>query len=219
MNYEVREIPKSQTYEWLLNKHYAKRIPSISYAFGLYDGGILIGVCTLGSPPSQALVKGICGGEYTEIVLELNRLCLNEGYNNGASYFISRIFKLIEKPKIIVSYADTSMHHNGYIYQASNFLYTGLSAERTEWYVEGLEYLHSKSLSDGETKETLLNKYGDKLKYRQRERKHRYVMIVADKRIKKDILLKLKYPVLPYPKGNNVKYDASYQIRPQGIMM
>ena len=33
--YYVESIDSRETYDWLLNKHYAKRIPSISYAFGL----------------------------------------------------------------------------------------------------------------------------------------------------------------------------------------
>ena len=35
-NLKVMSIDKKQSYDWLLNKHYAKRIPSISYCFGLY---------------------------------------------------------------------------------------------------------------------------------------------------------------------------------------
>ena len=28
----------------------------------------------------------------------------------------------------------------------------------------------------------------------------------------------LKYPVLPYPKGDNVRYDASYKVQPNLIL-
>lgn len=52
-DYRVLGIPAFQTHEWLLKKHYAHRIPSISYAFGLFDrDGLLMGVCTYGFPPS-----------------------------------------------------------------------------------------------------------------------------------------------------------------------
>lgn len=221
LNYTVRLIPKEQTHIWLLKKHYAHRIPSISYAYGLFDGKMILqGICTYGSPPSHALVVGILGGEYIDDILELNRLCVNEGLTaNSLSYFVSRTLKLLPRIKIIVSYADTSQGHVGYIYQACNFIYTGLSAERTEWYVKGLEQLHSKSLSDGETKESLIAKYGDKLAYRDRARKHRYVYIAADKRQRQIILSKLKYPIVPYPKGDNKRYDASFAPPNQGILI
>jgi hypothetical protein len=39
---------------------------------------------------------------------------------------------MLPKPTIVVSYADTAMGHIGYIYQASNFLFTGTTKERTD---------------------------------------------------------------------------------------
>ena len=50
--YTVKSIAKHLCKEWLLHKHYAKRIPSISYAFGLFDED-LIGVMTIGKPASN----------------------------------------------------------------------------------------------------------------------------------------------------------------------
>lgn len=50
----VQEIDKKLAHPFILNVHYAHRLPSISYAYGLYDGSELIGICTYGSPPSNA---------------------------------------------------------------------------------------------------------------------------------------------------------------------
>ena len=76
--YKVESIKPFETYDWLKNKHYAKRIPPISYAFGLYFESELIGICTFGSPPSNSLCVGVCGEEHRGKVIELNRLCLND---------------------------------------------------------------------------------------------------------------------------------------------
>ena len=73
---KVMQIKNQETYPWLLEKHYAKRIPQIMFAFGLYDEDKLKGVVTYGIPASPALCMGICGKEYSDKVLELNRLCL-----------------------------------------------------------------------------------------------------------------------------------------------
>ena len=35
-SYSVESIPKHETHDWLLFKHYAKRIPLIIYSFGLF---------------------------------------------------------------------------------------------------------------------------------------------------------------------------------------
>ena len=56
---------------------------------------------------------------------------------------------MITKPKVIVSYADTSLGHHGYIYQATNWIYTGLSAKRKDYKIKGLD-LHSASIFDRE---------------------------------------------------------------------
>ena len=135
---KVLPIQNYETKTWLLNRHYAKRIPSISYAFGLYEDHNLVGVCTYGSPPSPSLCTGVCGEEYKDKVVELNRLILDSPKPNSASYLVSQSLKLLPKPSIVVSYADTSQGHVGYIYQATNFLYTGLSEARVDWAVKGL---------------------------------------------------------------------------------
>jgi hypothetical protein len=79
---EVREIPYEQAVPWFIKKHYAKRIPSVSWAFGLYINDVLEGVVSYGTPASPSLVKGVCGKENADKVVELNRLVLNEKLPN-----------------------------------------------------------------------------------------------------------------------------------------
>ena len=203
-NYKITSIKPSETYEWLLYKHYARRIPSISYAFGLYYNSELIGICTFGSPPSNSLCIGICGEKHKSKVMELNRLCLHDHkIKNLTSYFLSNCLKLIPKNKIIVSYADTSKNHHGYIYQATNFIYTGLSAKRTERYDINNPQKHSKTATES------MNYYD--LAVRDRPQKHRYVIFTGTRKQKKILKKALNYKIMPYPKGNNKNYDASYK--------
>jgi hypothetical protein len=63
--YKVKPIDTFQCKEWLLKKHYAKRIPSITYSFGLFDDITIVGVCTFGIPPQQNCML-LCGEEYKE---------------------------------------------------------------------------------------------------------------------------------------------------------
>lgn len=210
MDFTVRKISYDEAVPWLLNVHYAKRIPSISYAFGLFDEiNYMIGVCTFGTPASSPLLKGVCGEEFQEYVIELNRLVLAEHLpKNTASYFISRCFKGLSKPKIIVSYADTAQNHTGYVYQATNWIYTGLSAIRTDWKVEGLEHLHGATIADMSRGQENRSKYmrdtfGDKFYLQERPRKHRYIYFHG---CSKKIKANLKYEIQPYPKGDNKRY-------------
>lgn len=207
-NFSVKRIYKQSEYaEWLLKKHYAHRIPSISYAFGLYESNALKGVCTFGTPASHQLCIGIAGEKWKDCVIELNRLCVESSEKNITSWFVSKCLKLIIKPSFIVSYADTGQGHIGKIYQACNFLFTGTTKERTD--INSGEGKHSRHY----------DKSQDYSKNRKlRTAKHRYVIVVARKDYKKKMADDLIYPILPYPKGETKRYDASYKPVSQMVM-
>jgi len=206
--YEVAAIERNQCEEYILKIHYAKRWPSVSYAFGLYLNGILCGVVTYGSPPSSTLKKGIAGDEYKADILELNRLCLKNNVKNEASILVGRSLRALPKEKIVVSFADIAQGHSGYVYQATNFIYCGLSAKRTDWKVKGKEHLHGQTIADEfrgvpNRAQAMRDKYGDDFYLAPRSRKHRYLFIIGSKTYKKKVKKALKYLIVPYPKGEN----------------
>lgn len=187
MNLTVRQIPSKDTYDLILNVHYARRKPSISYAYGLFDMGELIGVCTFGSPASPSLVKGVCGGQFMKHVIELNRLVLRYNRKNEASFLVSQSLKLLPKPKVVISYADTDQSHVGIVYQATNFLFTGTTKPRTD-------------IDTGEKHSRHYEGITDYSKRKPRSAKHRYIMFLGSKVERKRMLKALKYPILPFPK-------------------
>ena len=228
LQFTVREIPAWQTHEWLLKKHYAQRLPSISYAFGLYDQmGHLQGVCTFGLPPNQNLCL-VCGDKYKDSFLELNRLVLSQNLPNSASYFIARCFRLLPHPMIVVSYSDPNYGHHGYIYQALNGLYTGYGGETKEYLFHGKRY-NSRHIKDywfeargvafdpTLTIDTQFVAIGGEV--HQVEPKHRYFFLLGTKSQVKDMRRLFAYRVLPYPKGDNQRYDASYDPTRQGVLL
>ena len=212
-DYKINKISYEDTKPFILNIHYAKRMPSITYSFGLFYKTELVGVVCYGSPPSQALYKGIAGSEYKKIVLELNRLVLKYNKKNEASFLVGNSFKLLPQPTILVSYADTSQNHTGYIYQATNFIYTGLSDKRTEWRMKNSNK-HSKTICEQYTLEHRKNN-PDKFYLIDRPRKHRYIYLICNKKDKKKILKDLKYPQLDYPKAQNKNYITDNNIKTQ----
>jgi hypothetical protein len=222
-SFSVNRIKHQSEYaEWLLKKHYARRIPSISYAYGLYDNNCLKGVCTFGTPSSSTLRGGVAGEEYSFSVIELNRLCVDAEEINITSWFVSKCLRSFDH-KIIISYADTKQGHIGKIYQATNFIYTGLSAKRTDWKVKGFEHLHGQTISDesrGQPNraEYMRNKYGEDFYLKERSRKHRYIYICGNKTFKKKVIKALNYEVCEYPKGETKRYDASFKPISQMLM-
>lgn len=202
--YSVVPIPKKDTHWFLLNIHYAKRIPQIVHSFGLYEmknkKKKLKGVITYGIPASVTLCKGVCGEEWKSNVLELNRLCLVENKKNEASRLVGASLKLLPKPTIVVSYADSSENHTGFVYQATNFVYTGLSDKHKVWYVKGKEHIHPRALCHSGTLKELKEIYGDLLYSKERSRKHRYIYFVGNKTEVKKMKNALRYKTMPYPK-------------------
>ena len=84
-NLKISPITREQCSYFILHIHYAKRFPSISFAFGMFSENTLIGIITYGSPASYPLRKGIAGDFYTQDIIELNRLCLLHNRKNEAT--------------------------------------------------------------------------------------------------------------------------------------
>lgn len=198
----IKEIPHKIALDIVVEKHYLHRKSPCSFSFGLFKKENLDeikGVIIYGTPPSAPLRMGICGKEEKNNVIELTRLWVADDVpRNGESFLVGNTLNKVNK-EIIVSFADTSQNHTGYIYQATNFYYTGLSAKRTNWVIEGVDK-HSHTIADKYTSKELKEKYGDKFKLVPRPRKHRYIYFNANKKRKKELLNKLKYPLKPYPK-------------------
>ena len=186
-DYEVQQIPYEATKPFILELHYSKRMPSISYAYGLFRNNMLVGMVSYGSPASPSLCKGICGEEHRHNVIELNRLVLKDNLPNEASFLVSRSLKLLPKPKVVVSYADTAQDHAGIIYQACNFLFTGTTKARTD--IAGKDGRHSR------------HHLGDRQNRINRSAKHRYVYFIGSKKDKKTLRNALRYTIEDtYPK-------------------
>jgi len=173
-------------------------MPCVTDAFGLFLDGEMIGVVTYGIPASHPLCIGIAGVENQYNVMELNRLVIDPQYNgqNYASYLVAHSLKELPNHTFVVSYADTAWSHVGYIYQATNWLYTGMSAKRNDTYQPG--GLHPRAY----------NKNNHSKLKQTRSAKHRYVYLVGDRRTKRQMLKELRYPIIKeYPKGDEVHYD------------
>ena len=187
LEYKVVQIPYSATKDWILNIHYAKRMPSISYAYGLYRWGEMVGMVSYGTPASPSLCKGICGEEHRSDVIELNRLVLKDNLPNEASFLVSRSLKMLPTPKVVVSYADTAQDHAGIVYQATNWLFTGTTKPRTD--MAGKDGKHSR------------HHLGDRTNRINRSAKHRYVYFIGTKKEKKVLRDALRYDINnEYPK-------------------
>jgi hypothetical protein len=189
-DYYIDRITKKQAEELLLTYHYLKDISKgfkSGHNFGLFKKndfsplniGQLLGAIIFTGLPVPEVAQGAFGLERNEQqgLFELSRLCIHpdtqSGEHNITSWFVSRAIKQLRKDtevKAIISYADSDFH-SGTIYRACNFVYAGLTdAKKDFYYADGTK--HSRGKMKGAAGE-----------WKDRSRKHRYVM-VFDKNLK-----------------------------------
>ena len=183
-DFYIDKISKKQAEDILLKYHYLKDLSKgfkSGHNYGLFKrndfcplnvGGIL-GVCIFTGLPVPEIAKGAFRLERNEQqgLFELSRLCIHpdtqSDEHNITSWFVSRAIKQLRKDtevKAIISYADSDFH-NGTIYRACNFKYCGLTYPKKDfYYADGTK--HSRGKIKGAAGE-----------WKERSRKHRYVMM------------------------------------------
>ena len=183
-DFYIDKVSKKQAEDILLQYHYLKDISKSfksGYNYGLFKNndfsplniGGVHGVCIFTGLPVPEIAKGAFGLERNEQegLFELSRLCIHptiqlEEYNI-TSWFVARSIKQLRKEtdvKAIISYADCD-YHSGTIYRACNFTYAGLTDPKKDFYY-----------SDG-TKHSRGRIKGSEGEWKERSRKHRYVMV------------------------------------------
>ncbi len=220
--YTVKKIARKRVVPTVINNHYSTSMPNAVFSFGLFskdDSSKIEGVCVFGTPPST----GFNATPWK--TFELQRLVVINRVENLTSYLVSQALSKIEKGKLIVSYADQNMNHTGYIYQATNWIYTGEGGDSLVYILNGKE-THTKNINDAIYKSRWweLNKNQQNKKSRwgliqqlfpgitkqKLKPKYRYFYPLAkNKKQKKEMIgwIKDKFGIYPYPKGESKRYD------------
>lgn len=164
---------------------------------GVWEKGNYIGVIIYGMGANKDLLKPF---DLTQSQgCELVRIALNR-HENSVSRMISISLKMIKKfcpgIKLIVSFADKEQGHYGGIYQATNWIYTGVTNSADEYLYKSKRW-HGRAFrkSFGSHKKFI----GKGLKIVKGSQKHRYLMPLTED-LRKRILPMSK----PYPKACKV---------------
>jgi len=205
---EARVINYETASNMVETYHYAHRVPSIVLAVGMYVDDVLAGCITYGIPINRNMLA-CCGEDHIPHGLELNRLYIHDwAGHNSESWLIGQGFRALSADlrdvRFLVSYADAHHNHIGYIYQATNWIYTGTGNPGGGGLVliDG-KPRHKKSLFDvyGTADIPTLEEVGHTIERTNRAPKHRYVYFLGNRRQRRKLRKALKWDVLPYPKG------------------
>ena len=196
-DFYIDKVGKEEIKELLYTHHYLKdesKDFKSGFNYGLFKRsewecplriGNCLGACIFTGLPVPEIAVGAFGLERNqqEGIYELSRLCIDPNIQkeeyNITSWFVSRCIKRFRKDarvRCILSYADAN-HHIGTIYRACNFTYYGLTAPKKDFY-----YADGTKHSRGSVK-------GVEGEWKDRSRKHRYLMIF-DKELKKRLTWK-----------------------------
>ena len=192
-----------------LNFHYAKCVPSSSYAYNVYNendewcGSILFGC---GATPMIAKPFGMSQWE----VVELVRVALNGKQPCTSECVAAALRKLHEDApqiKIVVSFADADQNHIGTIYQATNWIYLGLknAGERSAFIINGKK-THPRTIGSAGGVQSLewVREHLDKNATEFRTKGKQKYIFVFNKKLRKKWKLKAK----PYPKKEEGEINA-----------
>lgn len=144
-----------------LNFHYARAVPVVQYAYSIFnDFGEWCGVIIFGGGATPHIASPY--DKWQGQILELERVALNgkQGHGN-TSTAVSMCLKALKKEApwvdLIVSYADLDQGHAGILYQATNWIYTGVKnvGSRGAFIIHGKK-MHPKTVYSNGWKQSLL---------------------------------------------------------------
>jgi len=176
-----------EEYEWLGTMY-----PAAVCCFGIFFDGKLGGVIVFGAPTPPSLGSSVAGQSNTSKVVQLGRgACVHWAHPHSASKLIAFGLREIEKRgyRIVIAFSDPEAGEIGTVYQATNWIYCGLTAVRPDYF-------------DGNGKRItgcvgVIKPWMTKA---PRKRKGRYVYLLGSKKERKELRGQLLWPLEPYPK-------------------
>lgn len=186
------------------NYHYAQCTPVCQYIYSIYnDANEWCGVIIYGSGATPHIASPY--DKWQGQVVELERVALNgkQGHGN-TSTAVAMTLKALHREApwidIVVSYADLDQNHQGILYQATNWIYSGLTNKDTRgaFIVHGKK-LHPKTVHSKGWKQSLLwlreNVDKDAEEFITKG-KHKYLYPMT-----KQMRKRIEILSVPYPKG------------------
>lgn len=193
-----------------LNWHYSKCLPVGKLVkVGAWENNKFIGVVIFGRGANKSL--GEPYGCTQTNSCELVRIALTK-HETPVSKIMSLAIRFLNKTsqmRLIISFADTDQNHHGGIYQATNWVYDGLTNSADEYLYKNKKW-HGRAFRKS---------FGSHLNYLDKgltivrgTQKHRYLMPLDD-----EMRAKIAPLAKPYPKRVK-KQDSEYPLELGGAL-
>lgn len=197
----VEHATQADCNEFTGRYHYSGHASMTLWRYGLWHDVTLWGIAGYNQPTRQT-GEMLFGADYGQRVAHLSRLALAEHAPlNAESRLVAGSLRLLtrDKPEFlaVLTYADPLEDHIGWIYQATNALYTGTSIVSPRYVTP-----------EGTIRGTYDGAFISRTEATRRgwsiiegKAKHRYLYLLGSKTQRQWARRHLKIPVLPYPKS------------------
>jgi hypothetical protein len=199
----VGPVATSDVQEFARRYHYTGVGNNANWRWGLWHGAVLLGIVSY-NLPTRRTCASVFGAEHLHRVWHMGRLALaDEAPRNSESRLIGGSLRMITRqhPQVwaVLTFAATDAGHIGYVYQATNAIYTGTgglpayfidrAGMRRGTHLDGHMVTQARAAELGWTRHV-------------GSVKHRYVYVLGSKTQRRQRMALLKLPSLPYPKAS-----------------
>lgn len=199
----VGPVAVADAQEFARRYHYTGVGNNLNWRWGLWHGAVLHGIVAY-NLPTRRTCASVFGAEHEHRVWHMGRLILSDASpRNSESRLIGGSLRAIraEYPDVwaVLTYAATDVGHLGYVYQATNAIYTGvggdlnyyidLAGQRRGTHLDGRRVGPERAEAMGWTRHA-----GGV--------KHRYVYVLGSKSQRRHRMSLLRLSQFPYPKAN-----------------
>jgi Enterobacteriaceae phage adenine modification enzyme len=201
----VGPVAARDVLEFTRRYHYTAMPGNMAWRWGLWHEAVLLGVVTYNLPTRETCAS-VFGQDHLTHIWHMSRLAMADmAPRNSESRLIGGSLRAITRdfPDIwaVLTYAAADAGHVGFVYQATNAIYTGTGGD-THYYLDRNGHRRGTYATVRGAGRGVTAAIAAELGWTRQQglAKHRYVYILGTKRQRRDRLALLKLPSLPYPK-------------------
>lgn len=202
----VGPVSRDDVQEFARRYHYTRIGNGAFWRWGLWHGVTLLGVVGY-NLPTRSVCSSLFGEEHAHRVWHMTRLAVADNApRNSESRLIGQSLRLItqQHPGVwaVLTYAATSAGHIGYVYQATNAIYTGTGG-RDGGRISAYTDHHGNRRGTHVNGRFISTADAERLGWtpHREATKHRYVYILGNRTERRLRRAMLRFPELPYPKA------------------
>lgn len=208
-NWEIQEIDFRTAQDFILQYEWLGTMGTTQFSYGLFIDSKLTAVACFGlTAGTQALSEPFGEDRKSEGIVLVRGACAPWAHEHTSSFFLGKVFPLVRERgyRFVIAYSDPEAGEIGTVYQATNWLFYGMTSPVT--YLvrpDGKrvdpklihKYAKKFGITYGEQKQAFLD---EGYRFEKGSPKLKYLFVLGNKKDKREIMKELRVPIFPYLK-------------------